>query len=299
MAAVALQDYETLVAILDGGSLTEAARRTGRSVQSISRSLARLESDVGATLIRRTTRRLSPTPAGERLAARLRGALSDIDSARVEAALGAAEPSGRLRVGGPTLFGPRYLAPIAAAFVERRPAVSIDLDLSDDFRDPIAAGLDLSLRIGETADSSLVARGIGEARRVAFAAPAYLAARGVPRRPADLASHDCVVRTASSDPQRWTFGRRGASETVRVDGRFKSNNAAACIEAVAFGAGVGLASFWQILPLLDAGRVEAILVDFEPEPAPIRLVWPAASETSGLLRAFVDFVAARPPQGLG
>ena len=288
-----LDGYATFVAIVEGGSLTAAARRRGQSLQSVSRSLSLLEKDLGVALIRRTTRRLQPTPAGLAFHARIRAALADIELARTEAAESGMEIAGRLPIGASTLFAPIYIVPLIAAFMERYPALRVELILSDEFADPIGAGLDLAIRIGDLPDSSLVARRLGSLRRVVFAAPGYLAKHGRPEKPADLRHHACVVRTAAQAGDRWTFLVRGKRETVDVDGPFRCNGAAACNEAVALGLGIGAAPLWQIRPLLDAGRVELVLTDCEGEPVPVHALWHATPVVPARIRALVDFLVAR------
>jgi DNA-binding transcriptional LysR family regulator len=295
-----LDDYKAFIAIVDCGSLTKAAKHLGRSLQAVSRALAALEKDLGVRLIHRTTRRVQPTPTGVNFYGRVRAALADIESARAEAAAGGAEVAGHLRLGAPTLFAPTYVMPAVATFMERHPAVSVELIAADEFQDPVAEGLDLVVRIGELTDSSLTARRIAGLRRVTFAAPGYLARRGRPSRPGDLKDHACIVRTLAQAPLRWSFRRDGREELIEVRPRFSSTSAAVCNEAVAQALGVGIAPLWQIRSLLDAGRVELLLTGFEPEPTPVHLVWPSRDLLPARTRSLIDFLAARlPADGVG
>lgn len=289
----ALEDYEAFVAVIENGSLTAAARRTGRSLQAVSRVLAQVEQELGVQLIRRTTRRLEPTQAGMAFYNRIRAALADIEVARVEASEHASAISGKLRVGGPTMFGPIYLVPAIAGFLRRHPNVTIDLELSNDFADLIAERLDLSVRVGVLEDSSLRVRQVGMARRVTFAAPSYLAEHGRPAAPGDLAEHDCVVRTSAQNALDWVYGRDGRQEVVRVRGRFTAPSADACNEAVARGLGIGLGQMWQVRTLLDQERVELILTEFEPPAIPISVIWPGGAALPARTRMLIDFLVAR------
>ncbi|HEY1545216.1 MAG TPA: LysR family transcriptional regulator [Xanthobacteraceae bacterium] len=295
-----LDDYEAFVAIVKYGSLTKAARELGRSLQAVSRALAALEKDVGVRLVHRTTRRLQPTSVGLTFHGRLKIVLADIESARFEAAAGGAVVAGDLRLGASTLFAPTYIVPALAAFMDRHPAVNIELVLADHFQDPVGERLDLAVRIGELPDSNLAARRIGVLRRVAFAAPRYLARHGRPERPSDIKHHACVIRTVARAPLRWTFGGGPGEELVEVHARFSSTSAAACNEAVAQGLGIGTAPLWQIRGLLDTGRVELVLIDFEPEPTPVHLVWSSRKLLPARTRSLIDFLAARfPSEKLG
>lgn len=288
-----LDDYEAFIAIVDCGSLTKAADRLGRSPQAVSRALAALEKDLGVRLIQRTTRRVQPTPAGVNFYSRLKVALADIKMAREEAASGAAEIAGHLRIGAPTLFAPTYVVPALAAFMDRHPAVSIELVAADEFQDPVAENLDVVVRIGELVDSRLTARRIVMLRRVAFAAPGYLARHGRPARPSDLRDHACIVRTLARTPLRWSFRGPDGEELVEVRPYFSSNSATVCNEAAAQALGIGIAPLWQIRGLLDAGRIELLLTDFEPAPTPVHLVWPSRDLLPARTRSLIDFLAAR------
>lgn len=288
-----LHDYEIFSAIVEQGSLTGAARQLGRSLQSVSRSLALLEKEIGVELIRRTTRRLSVTAAGLAFHARIGTALADIDSARAEAADAAGAISGPLRIAGSTLFAPAYVVPILAAFMGRHPGIEIDLVLSDDYVDPIASRADLTIRIGELPDSSLRARRLTTLRQVVFAAPGYLARSGRPATPSDLRRHRCVVRTAARAPTRWMFIEDGKPLKLEVDGAFRSTGASACNEAAARGLGIGMAPLWQIRPLVDAGRVELLLTDYEAEPMPVHAVWLPTPRLPARTRALIELFTAR------
>lgn len=290
----ALRELETLVAVVEEGSLTSAARRLGRSLQAVSRSLQMLEKSHGATLIVRTTRTCRASPAGVRFYQRVKGAFAELELARTELAEEAQQLAGRLRVNAPTLFGPAYVAPLAAEFLQRHPGLALSLELADDYRDPSESGADLTIRIGETPDSRLVARRLGTIRRVAFAAPSYLAQHGRPLRPQDLSSHACVLRTGLPNPSRWTFrSRQGDEIAVNVGGRFDSDQVAAVNAGVAAGMGIGLAAFWQIRDWLEAGQVELVLPDYEPAGLPLHALWLRTRKLPARTRLLIDFLAAR------
>ncbi len=289
-----LPEYKIFVAVVEHGSLTAAARHLGRSLQAVSRALASVEQDLGVELVRRTTRSLRPTQAGLAFHARIKTALCEIEAARVEAAEHASAIAGPLRLGGSGLFAPAHLVPAAAAFMRRHPGITVDLQLDEAFVDLVGANLDVTVRIGELDDSSLRLRRLGAMRRVAFASPSYLNEHGRPASPGELARHDCVVRTTARDAMGWSFVRRdGREETVQVSGRFRASAAAACNEAAALGLGIGLAPLWQVRGMLDQGRIELVLTEFEPPPTPISAVWPAGRILPARTRLLIDFLATR------
>ncbi len=288
-----IEDYQAFVATVEKGSLTAAANQLGRSLQSVSRSLAALEHEVGVELIRRTTRRSNPTDAGLALFRRLSAALADIDAAKLEAANRRAEASGVLRLTASSAFAPLYIVPHLPAFLAAHPRVEIDLDLTDAYVDLIGQGFDLAVRIGELPDSSLKSRLLATSRRVVFAAPSYVAAYGRPRRPDDLKNHQCIVRTAARDANAWPFKTDGRIKTVKVGGRFATSGAMAANAAAVEGLGIASAPLWQVRALADAAKIELLLTRFEPPPVVIHAVWPATRVLPARTQLFIDFLATR------
>lgn len=288
-----LENYAAFVAIVERGSLTAAARHLGRSLQSVSRALAALEAELGIVLVRRTTRTARPTEAGLAFHARIAAALADIALARDEAAQHGAVTGGRIRVAASTLFAPRYVVPAVAAFMTRHPGVEVEMRLADRAADLIGEDIDVAVRIGALPSSGLTARRLASLRRIAFAAPGYLAAHGRPAHPAELADHRCVVRAMGPESDRWPFLIDGQEVRIRVDGPFRADDAAACNEAVAQGLGLGMAPLWQVLPLVDQGRVEIVLPGFEPPPVDVHAVWPGGRALPARTRLFIDHLVAR------
>jgi DNA-binding transcriptional LysR family regulator len=268
-----LDDYRVFVTIVDAGSLTAAARTHGRSLQSVSRMLARIEQELGTPLIRRTTRTLQATPAGTAFAERLRPALADIDAARAEVRSEAVQVSGSLRIAAPALLGAGHLAPMIARFMHRWPGLHVELVVGDRHADLLKERIDVAVRVGELADSTLRSRPLAQLRRVFFASPDWLQRHGRPESPCDLATLPCVVRTMGPERGRWPFQEDGIARRVRVAGAFRANDAATCNEAVAQGLGAGMAALWQVRRLLDEGRVQLFLQAFEPPPQPVQAVW--------------------------
>ena len=288
-----IEDFQAFVAIVDKGSLTAAAKQLGRSLQSISRSLATLEGDLGVELIARTTRRSAATEAGLAFYRRVGAALSEIEAAKLETSNRRSEPVGLLRITCSTVFAPLYVVPAVCAFLQSHPKVDIDLDMSDGYVDLISQGFDLAIRIGELPDSSLKARRLADLRRVVFAAPDYFAKHGRPKVPGDLAGHQCLVRTSARDSDAWPFLVGGRLKTVKVAGRFRSSGALAVNEAAVQGLGIANAPLWQVRALVDRGVVELVLTRFEPPRVPVHAVWPATRLLPAKTQLFLNYLAAR------
>lgn len=283
-------DYEVLLAVIDHGSLTAAARSLGRSLQAVSRSLASIEQQLNVSLFTRTTRRVYPTAACLAFASRIRPALREIHSARDELIEQNVQLRGAIRIAAPSSFGVQYVVPSVTAFMGIHAGVSAELLFSEKHVDLAGEGIDLAVRLGSLPDSNLRARQVADFRRVLFAAPEYLAARGYPVDPSDLAKHECILR---KDPLRdvWEFG--ADSRSVEVHGRLRANDADACNMAAAAGHGIARAPLWQVRGLVDSGALEVVLAEFEPKPVPVRLVWVAGRSLPRRVRALIDFLAER------
>jgi len=289
-----MEDIEAFLAIVEAGSQTAAARRLGRSLQSVNRSLASLERSVGVELVRRTTRQSLPTEAGLAFYRRVRPAFAEISEARLEAANRRVEPSGLLRIASPVMFGSTYVAPAIAEFLARYPQIEADLKLSDRPVDVVGDGFDLAVRIRELPDSSLRARRLGQLRTVVYGAPSYFARHGRPTHPDDLASHQCVVRSmGDGETETWRLRVGGRIRKVSVRGRFKTDNTVAAHIAAHHGLGLGRGPFWQIRDFIAKGGLEIVLDDFEPPPIPIHAVFPPSGMPPAKTRLFLDLLAEK------
>jgi DNA-binding transcriptional LysR family regulator len=284
-----LDELAIFVAIVDAGSLIAASRRLRRSPPAVTRALSALEERMGLRLVDRTTRRLAPTEADSTLAERARTLLGDYEEMLVGASQ--APVRGVLRITAPVQFGRRHVAPIVSAFLNDYPDVRVELSLNDRNLDLIEEGLDLAVRIGPLADSSLVARQVGSVRRVVVASPAYLARRGVPRTPTDLASHDTIFGMARSPTREWRFGPPRRGSVVRLSPRLLVDDVDAQLQAAQSGRGIARALSYQVTDELAAGTLVRILQDFEPEPLPVQLVTSSRSHLAPKVRAFLDSAA--------
>lgn len=280
------------VRVVEAGSLSAAARALNTSLASVSRQLAALERRLGARLMNRTTRRIALTEGGRAYYERSKRVLADIEEAEAALSQHQAMPSGRLVVSAPIAFGQVYLAPIIAGFLARHPRVAIDLSLADRFVNVVEEGIDVAVRVGTLADSSLIARRLGTFRRVVVASPAYLKSHAAPRRPTDIAGHDCLSFSMLIDPVRWHFVADGKEIAVPIAPRLRSDNQLALRQAAIDGAGLLLASSWFVREAVAAGRLQVVLDAFETPVVPIHVVYPHARLLSAKVRAFVDYLAA-------
>lgn len=289
-----LDDLALYLSIVDAGSLAGAARRTRRSPPSVTRRLNELERRLGVRLLERNTRRLALTDAGRRLAEHARNLLADFDNAMRDTAGEAAAPRGLLRLSAPLLFGRRHMTPIVLDYLAAFPAVAASLSLDDRPVDLIEEGIDVAVRIAQLDDSSLVARRVGTVRRLFVASPGYLARKGTPRRPQDLAGHDIVLFVNHANTADWHFVDRSRQEvTVRVVARFQINRAEAAIAAARDGHGILSVLSYQVAAELADGSLVRVLRRFERPPIPVQLVVPTARLMPPRVRTFLDFALPR------
>jgi DNA-binding transcriptional LysR family regulator len=287
-----LHAMATFVRIVDTGSLTRAADALATSLPSVVRTLAALEREVGVRLLNRTTRRMHLTDEGAVYVEQCRGILAAVREADASLASRLALPQGRLAVTAPVLFGRRYVAPVVDAFLHRYPAVNAELLLLDRPVGIIEEGLDVGVRIGALADSSLVALPVGTLRRVVCASPQYLRRHGVPRSPDDLRDHVCVRFTALTPAPEWRFriGRRTVSSPVAT--RLSCNQVDASIAACVDGLGLAMFLSYQVAAEVAQGKPRYVLEEFEVEPVPVHVIYPHARLRSATIRSFVELAVA-------
>jgi DNA-binding transcriptional LysR family regulator len=287
----ALRSFRRVVEL---GGFSAAARDLGLSNAAISKHVAQLEGRLGARLLQRTTRRLSVTEAGQAYYERTARLLDDLAEADDAVSLMQAAPRGTLRVNAPMSFGIQYLAPVLPDFLERCPEVSIDLAMSDRVVDLLEEGFDVALRIRSgLPDSRLIAQKLAPVRRLVCAAPAYLARRGRPQQPADLARHDCLIYSLTDAPEVWDFDGPQGMVAIAVRGRLKANNGQALREAALAGIGIIRLPSFSVAPELKTGRLVEILSDWRIPAHEFYAVYPTNRHLAPKLRAFVDFLAER------
>jgi len=283
-----LRSMEVFARVVSSGSFVAASEELGISRPMASKHVQELEADLGVRLLNRTTRRLSLTEAGSAFHLRCQSILADVEEAVSEAGNLQIEPSGLLRINAPLTFGRAHLARAIARFQSSHPQISVDLTLNDRVVDIVDEGYDLAIRIGNLADSSLIARKLAPCRLVLCASPSYLESHGTLAHPEDLKDHNCLIYAQSSLAKQWTFKGPGGAISVDVEGNLRTNFGEALVEAAAAGSGVVLEPSFTLAPYLASGKLMPILPEFVPEPLGIYAVYPTSRMLPQKVRAFID-----------
>ncbi len=271
-------------------SFVRAAEQLDVHVSAVSRAVNALEGRLGVRLLQRTTRRVGLTEAGRAHFLRCEAVLAELQEAESAASALGGALRGTLRVSAGSGLGLTHLTPLLPRFLERHPQLDLDLHLSNRNVDLVEEGFDLAIRIGALSDSRLVARRLGDSRRLLVASPAYLHAQGTPRRPDDLAAHAALVLEVGTMTSRWVLQRRGADATVRVRTRLRSNHALALLDACRAGVGIALLPQFIVGADLEAGRLVRVLPSWTAAEQGIFAIYPGNRFIPAKVRAFVDFV---------
>jgi DNA-binding transcriptional LysR family regulator len=285
-----LRAMSTFARVVETGSLSSAAQRLDTSLASVSRQIAALEEDLGATLLTRTTRRLSPTEAGRAYYARIKRLLGDLEEADLEASRDQEIPSGRLVVSAPVLFGRVELAPLVAAFIKAHPQVQVSLSLNDRFVNLVEEHVDIAVRVGKPPDSAFVARRLRSFSRIVCGSPAYLKRVRAPAHPSELTEQACLRFTFFSEANEWILRRNGESVSVQVDGPLQSDSQDALIAAAEQGLGLILVAPWAVREQLQKGRLRQVLPGWQQPPTPVTALFARSRMLSAKTRAFLDFL---------
>jgi DNA-binding transcriptional LysR family regulator len=283
-----------LVAAVDHGSLSAAARALKVPVPTLSRKVSDLEALLGTQLLTRTTRKLSLTDAGQAYVDAARRILEQVEEAERAAAGEFVAPRGTLVVTAPVLFGRLHVLPVVCAFLAMFPEIDVRLMLGDGNADLVEDHIDMAVRIGPLPDSGLIATRIGEMRAIVCASPSVIAGHGVPRRPEDLASRPSIATNAPLWRADWRFRdpQTGAAIDAKIRPRLTTSSEAAA-EAAERGAGFVRLLHYQAFEALRAGRLVRVLEAFEPDPAPVHLVHVPRAQMPLKMRSFIDFAAPR------
>jgi len=281
---------QTFVTVVEVSSFSRAAEKLDSTTAAVSRRVASLEKRLSTRLLNRTTRSMSLTEAGERYYRDIVDILRALEEADARAAGEAADPTGTLRITAPLSFGVRRLGPVLSEFMELHPHLRVLLQLDDGYRDIISEGLDVAIRIGEIKESTLIARRITNVRRYLCASTDYLARKGVPSTPVDLANHACLHYNNILLREEWTLTGPDGPETVAVSGPLSANNGDVLREAAIRSQGIVILPDFLSEEDLEQGRLERILTDYSPSDFGLYAVWASRNFTPTKIRTLVDFL---------
>ena len=285
-----LDAMQAFVAVADLQGFAPAARKLGLSPSGVTRLIAALEDRLGARLLQRTTRKVALTDVGTRYLERVRRILADVEEAESSAEGERTRPSGRLVVSAPIGFGRLHVSPVMSHYLGRYSEVTAELRLTDRTVNLVEDGVDLAVRIGHLPDSTLVARHVGEMRRIVVASKSYLTQRGEPETPEAIATHDTIQFGAAAAAPEWRFVEDGREVRVLCTPRFTTNSADAAIQYAGQGGGLTRVLAYQAADAIKAGRLRIVLEKFEPPALPIHAVYPTSRLLSAKVRAFIDLV---------
>jgi len=288
-----LDAMSVLLAVVEEGSLSAGARRLRLPLTTVSRKVADLEQHLGTRLLVRTSRRIALTDAGRGYVAASRRIIEQVEEAERAAAGEYSEPRGTLAVTASVVLGRRHVLPLAAEFLAENPLIDLRLFLIDRHVNLVEEHLDLGIRVGHLEDSSLMARRVGEVRRMFCASPAYLARHGTPLVPEDLSAHDGITFRGFTISPEWRYRGDSAALSVEPRMRLAVNSTEAAIDAAVAGVGIARVLSYQIVDELRSGALVPLLEPFAPEAIPVQLVYAAQGQLPIKARAFLDWIAPR------
>jgi DNA-binding transcriptional LysR family regulator len=288
-----LEAMSIVLAVVEAGSLSAAARQLGIPLATVSRKVSDLETHLRTRLLNRSSRRIALTDAGRSYVAACKRILEDVEEAERSASGEYSTAKGDLIITAPIVFGRVHVLPIVVEFLAAYREINVRIMLADRVANLLEDHVDLAVRIGELPDSSLVATRVGSIRRVVCGSPAYFTERGMPTSPGDLGTHDCITFEGLMSPHAWTFARGKSDVSVSIHSRLIVNTAEAAIDAAIAGVGVTRVLSYQIADAARAGTLAVALEEFEPAPWPVSLVYAGQGLLPLKLRAFLDFAAPR------
>lgn len=281
-----------IVAAVEQGSLSAAARRYGRSPAAATRALAVLERHTGCVLLLRSTRKLSLTPAGQHHVEVWRDVLARLDDGEIDAT--EANLQGQIVITAPELFGRLQVMPLVEEFLDTHPGVSARVLLVNRVVNLTGEGVDLAVRLAPLPDSTLKAIKVGDITTMFCASPSYLEKNGAPATPQDLADHECIGLNAEGDHDMWPIdaaqGRRSSARSSQVYTRLSTNSAAGALDAALRGRGIMCARSYQVAGHIAAGRLVPLLTDLDASPTPVHLVFPSSRSQKGVVRTFINYL---------
>jgi DNA-binding transcriptional LysR family regulator len=287
-----LEDLRSFVEVVESGGLNRAAARLGISKSILSRRITRLEADLGARLLTRSTRGISPTEAGMEFKTRCDRILADLEEARDAVTQQGQSVRGRLRLSAPMALGVRHLAPALTDLARLHPALELDVSYTDRVVDLIGEGFDAAVRIGSLRDSSLVARRIAPVHAVVVASPDYLSWYGRPCTPQELTSHECLIYTGTLVPE-WHFQSGKRRISIRPQGRLRSDSGEAILQWAIAGLGIADAPSFMVSEAIESGTLVPLLLDHPRPEYAIHVVRPPGAHVPGKVRVLIDTLVER------
>lgn len=288
-----LDAMSTLLAAIDGGSLSAASRKLGMPLATVSRKVSELEAYLGTRIVQRTSRRLILTDAGRSYVTASKRILEDVAEAERAAAGEYISPRGDLIITAPIVFGRLHVLPVVAEFLKNYPEINIRLALADRPFNLHEEDVDLAVRIGDMPDSSLIATRVGAIHRVICGSRTYFEKNGMPKRPQDLVKHECITFIRLTLAQEWNFTVDGKTVTIPIRSRLTVNTAEAAIDAAIASVGITNLLEYQIAKPLQSGKLLRILRKYETPAWPVSLVYGSRERLPIKLRAFLDFATPR------
>jgi DNA-binding transcriptional LysR family regulator len=288
-----LEAMNAFAKVVAAGSYAEAARRLGLTRSAVSKAVMELEQLLGARLLDRTTRRVTPTEAGLAYYERAAAILADVEETEIQISRLHDEPRGVLKINAPMSFGVMYLGEAVAEFMARYPELRIELVLNDRFIDPLEEGVDVTVRIGALADSSLIARRLAPARLALVASPEYLARAGQPKTPVELRDHRCLAYGHMAAVHRWHLMQGSEAVTVQITSALCSNNGEVLRTAALAGNGIANLPTFLVGPDIASGKLVQVLPNSPPPELGIYALYAPNRYLAAKTRVFIDFVVAR------
>ncbi len=288
-----LEAMNAFAKVVAAGSYAEAARRLGLTRSAVSKAVMELEQLLGARLLDRTTRRVTPTEAGLAYYERAAAILADVEETEIQISRLHDEPRGVLKINAPMSFGTLYLGAAVAEFMTRYPELRIELVLNDRFIDPLEEGVDVTVRIGALADSSLIARRLAPARLALVASPDYLTRAGQPKTPQELRNHRCLAYGHMAAVHRWHLMQGAEAVTVQITSALCSNNGEVLRTAALAGNGITNLPTFLVGPDIAAGKLVQVLSDHAPAELGIYALYAPNRYLAAKTRVFIDFLVGR------
>ncbi len=295
-----LAAMRVFVAVVDAQGFSAASRVLRMPLSTVSRKIAELESHIGAQLLIRSTRKVIVTDSGWHYYQDARGILDAVEDAEHRVSGEYQQPKGHLTITAPTLFGRRIMLPIANSFMRNHHDITIRFQLTNAVVDLLAEHINLGIRIGRLADSSMISTQAGTIREIVCASPHYLSQYGRPLSPSELAEHQCITYARSDAPKEWVFkSATGKIQRVPIQAKLALNSVEGVVIAAVQDAGVAMVYSYQAAHHIADGRLEVILSDYEIDPLPVSFIYPQGELVPQKVRAFIDFAMPRIREHLG